>query len=232
MQRILITGANRGIGLELVRQCMARGDRVFAGCRQPVQANTLRQMAASHPNQLTLLSLDVTSRPSIASALATAQSKIDGLDVLVNNAGYFPRGEKLESLDPDVMLYTFHVNTVGPVSMIQAFLPLLRKGRQPRVLNISSQLGAITLAQNGRHHSYNSSKAALNMLTRILAVELKDREIIVVAIHPGWVKTDMGGAKAPLTPEESVAGILSLADRLSPEDSGLFFTWKGERHPW
>ncbi len=227
--QLFLTGANRGIGLAVVREALARGYRVFAGARQPDRARELQTLARSHPDQLTLIPIDVADDDSIQAAADLVRAHTDALDVIINNAGVFPRGERLHNLDAQTMLHTYRVNSIGPMIVTQRFRPLLRAGS--KVLNITSQLGSITLHMSN-HYSYNSSKAALNMLTRILASELRPEGVIAVVVHPGWVRTDMGGAAAPLAPETSARGILNLAERLTPADSGEFFTWEGKKHPW
>ena len=228
-RRLFLTGANRGIGLALVAEAVQRGYRVFAGVRQPQRAAALQALAEAHPRQVIPIPIDVTDVASIQAAADVVQAQTDALDVLINNAGVFPRGERLDNLQPETMLHTYHVNSVGPMIVTQHFRPLLH--RNARILNITSQLGSITLHLSN-HYSYNSSKAALNMLTRILASELRPAGVIAVVVHPGWVKTDMGGPAAPVTPEASARGILTLAEKLTLDDSGEFFTWEGKRHPW
>ncbi len=227
--QLFLTGANRGIGLAIVREALRRGYRVFAGARQPDRAAELQALARAHPDQLILIPIDVADDDSIQAAADQVRAHTDALDVIINNAGVFPRGERLDTLDSRVMLHTYRVNSIGPMIVTQRFHPLLRAGS--KVLNITSQLGSITLHMSN-HYSYNSSKAALNMLTRILASELRPEGVVAVVVHPGWVQTDMGGPVAPLTPEASARGILNLAERLTLADSGEFFTWEGKKHPW
>ncbi len=231
MKTLFLTGANRGIGLAIVKEALSREYRVFAGCRQPEKAAKLQALTADHAGQLTLLAIDVTDDASIGAAADVVAAQTGAVDVLINNAGVFPRGERMGNLDPRTMLQTFHVNSVGPMIVVQHLLPLLRNSREAKILNITSQLGSITLHMSN-HYSYNSSKAALNMLTRILASDLRPAGILAVVVHPGWVQTDMGGGAAPLRPAESARGILELAQHLHLDDSGEFFTWDGRRHPW
>jgi len=228
-QTLFLTGANRGIGLAVVREALARGHRVFAGARRPRQASQLQALAQTHPQQIILIPIDVADDASIQAAADAVAAHTDALDVLINNAGVFPHGERLTNLHAETMLHTYRVNSIGPMMVVQRFRPLLHAGSA--ILNITSQLGSITLHMSN-HYSYNSSKAALNMLTRILASELKPAGIAAVAVHPGWVQTDMGGPAAPLTPEASARGILDLAQRLTLADTGEFFTWEGKKHPW
>ncbi len=232
MERILITGANRGIGLELARQYLERGDVVLATARNLETAEDLQALAAQNPGRCHLLPLDVTDEAAIAAVAALAATLVDGLDVLINNAGVFPRNERPETLDAQTMLETLHINAVAPLIVARELLDLLRRGRRPRVLNITSQLGSLTRRASGRCYSYCSSKAALNMLTRSLAFDLQPDGIIAVVVHPGWVQTDMGGAHAPVLVGESARGIIALADGLLPEQTSKFLTWDGREHAW
>ncbi len=229
MKRLFLTGANRGIGFAIVQEALNRDYAVFAGVRHPEHARSLQSLARAYPEQLTIVTIDVTDDESIQEAADMVAASTKSLDVLINNAGIFPRRERLENLKPQTMLQTFHVNSIGPMMVIQRFRRFLKDGS--KVLNISSQLGSITLHLSN-HYSYNSSKAALNMLTRIVASELRPAGIVVVTVHPGWVQTDMGGSSAPLKPEESAKGILDLAEQLTEADAGQFFTWEGKAHPW
>ena len=232
MNHVLITGAGRGIGFELTRQLLARGERVFAGCRQPHQAKPLQELEITYGRQLTIVRLDVTDDATLLSARTAVAEETDHLDWLINNAGILVRGETLANFDPEVMKRTFDVNATGPLRVAARFVELLRQGTEPKLLNISSQLGSLHRAKAGGLYSYNASKAALNMLTRMLAHDLQPDGITVVPVHPGWVQTDMGGSHAAVTPADSAAGILRLADKLTPEDSNKFYTYSGEEHPW
>ncbi len=232
MERILITGASRGIGLELARQYLERGDVVLATARNLDGAAELHTLAAQHPGRCHLLALEVTDEAAIVAAAAQARGLVDGLEVLINNAGVFPRNERPETLDAQVLLQTLHVNAVAPLIVARELLGLLRQGRRPRIVNITSQLGSLNRRASGRCYSYCSSKAALNMLTRSLAFDLQAEGIIAVAVHPGWVQTDMGGSHAPITPGESARGIVALVDGLAPEQTSKFLTWDGREHAW
>jgi NAD(P)-dependent dehydrogenase (short-subunit alcohol dehydrogenase family) len=230
--RIMITGANRGLGLEFVRQTLDRGDRVWAGCRDPGEAANLGALASRHPNRLTVLPLDVTDGASIEAAVAGVRSQAEGLDLLINNAGVNPQDEALASLSAQTMLHTFQVNSVGPLMVTRGFLDLLKRSDDPKVINVTSKMGSLTSKESGGDYSYCSSKAALNMLTRALAFDLRSESVLVVAVHPGWVQTDMGGSAAPLLPSESVRDLLKLIDRLRPIDTGKFFHHGGQELPW
>lgn len=232
MRRVLITGSNRGIGLALARESLARGDRVFATCRHPDEADDLHTLATKHPKRLTVLRLDVKDEETIEASIEGVESQEDGLDLLINNAGINPSGERPGRLDAETMLHTFHVNVVGPMMVAQATLDLLRGGDDPKIVNVSSRLGSLTQKSSGGTYSYSSSKAALNMLTRILAFDLRPDGIVVLAMHPGWVHTDMGGSSAPVAPAESAQGILRVADELTMSDTGAFYTYQGREVPW
>jgi NAD(P)-dependent dehydrogenase (short-subunit alcohol dehydrogenase family) len=241
LRRILITGANRGIGLEMVERYMARGDaQVFATCRNPAGATALMALAEQHAGRLTVLGLDVTDQAAVERALGELGAQVDGLDVLYNNAGIFPGGVDAREgssaifgqLEAAAMLEVFRVNTVAPVIMVQAAADLLRRGTNARVINMSSDVGSLTLRDKGGNYSYPSSKTALNMMTRSLAGDLRGAGVIVVSMHPGWIQTEMGGKRAALTLDEAVPRMMQVVDGLTLEDSGLFFQWDGTRVPW
>lgn len=226
----LITGANRGIGLEYVRQLLESSEQVFATCRNPSEAKKLLALQKKHAEKLSIIKLDIRMEDDLTSALEQVSQVTDSLDLLINNAGIYPRGERLGTLNSEQMMAAFQNNTVAPILVVQAFQKLLSKA-QGKVVNISSRMGSLALAGNSSH-SYRASKAALNMYSRILASELRDSGVIVIAMHPGWVKTDMGGQGAQLTVEASVSGQLKVINKLSLQDSGLFFGPDGEQVAW
>ena len=233
MSHVLITGANRGVGLELTRQLLARGDQVIAACRQPDQAQTLQKWATRFGDHLLIVALDVSKDASVQAARATVEGAVDRLDMLVNNAGILIKSEILSTFDAAIMQRSLDVNVVGVMRVTTQFLDLLRRGHEPKLINISSQLGSLQKMRPGwGRYSYNSSKAALNMVTRMLAFDLQEDGIAVKAIHPGWVQTDMGGAHAAVTAQDSAAGILRLADALTLATTGKFQVYSGEEHPW
>lgn len=232
MKRILITGTNRGLGLEFVRQGLERGEQIFAGVRKISSPGELAKLTEIFPQQLSLIELDVTDETSILQARKQIEELTDGLEVLVNNAGIFPRGETPRSLDANTLLLAYHTNAVAPLIVVQHFLELLKNGRQAKIINVTSQMGSIERKKYGGNYSYSGSKAALNMFTKTLAHDLKAEGITVVTLHPGWVQTDMGGTNAPLEPNESIKSILDLVSRLTIEDSGKFLDWEGDELPW
>ncbi|HZP65693.1 MAG TPA: SDR family oxidoreductase [Rudaea sp.] len=232
MQHVLVTGANRGLGLEFVRQLLARGARVIAACRHPGKALALTEAAAAHPNHLHVLPLDLDKERSIAELAREAAALTDALDVLVNNAGVLVSGERFGALGSKPLAETFSSNVVGPVLLTQALAPLLEKSRGAKVMNLSSRLGSLAQTNAFGTPSYAISKAALNMATRQLAAALAPRGVTVFCVSPGWVSTDMGGAAAPLAPAQSVRGLLSVLDGVTAKDAGRFIDHDGGAIPW
>lgn len=234
-RHVVVTGANRGLGLALARGCGARGDAVWAGCRSPEAADELRAL-----DGVVVLPLDVADADSIASFGDAMRRATDRVDVLINNAGvnaaaFGAERERTGVLDlhPDHVRQQMDVNAIGPMLVVRALLPLLRGAPRGVIVNVSSQLGAMALGSRMRRDiGYNASKAALNMITVALAGELGPGGMIAVAVHPGWVKTDMGGDQAPLAAEASADAMLTTVAALTPKDNGRFLTWTGETHPW
>ena len=233
IRRSLVTGANRGLGLEFVRQLLARGDRVVATCRQPGKATALNALAGEHPGRLHVLPLDVADPRAIAELqreLLLLADDGDRLDLLVNGAGVLHSGERFGSVSAVNLDDSFRTNAMGPFLLTQALATRLADGA--RVANITSQLGSIANTTRFGTPSYDISKAAQNMATALLAAALRERGIVVIALHPGWVQTDMGGAGATVTSEQSVTGLLRVIDGLKASDSGRFLDWRGESLPW
>ncbi len=235
-EKVLITGASRGIGLALVKEFLNSGFYVFAACRSPAKAKELSSLADAHTDTMTVLEMDVTSDESVRDAFDKVSTGTDGLDVLVNNAG-IKAGElahTLEEIEFDDFHRSFETNSVGPVRVTRAFLPLLEKSGNARVVNISSGLGAIEKQSGGiPSYVYGVSKAALNFLTKTMGLELVERGITVAALTPGWVRTSMGGQNADLAPEESAQDMVDTIKKLTPQHSGKWFTRNGEhRSSW
>jgi NAD(P)-dependent dehydrogenase (short-subunit alcohol dehydrogenase family) len=229
---LLITGASRGIGLALAKEMAARGWRVLAGARHPAAAHALQAAALeARPGSIEILTLDVRSDESVRSAAEEAAAKVRALDALVNNAGVFPEegSEPLEKLPLECFEEAFAVNVVGVARVTRTFLPLLTRAPHPRVINISSLAGSVSQKEDARHYCYSASKAALNMLTRAMAAELRPRGITVVAVTPGWVKTELGGPQAPLSVEESASSLAATIDRLTHHDAGHFLDRDGKK---
>ena len=229
----IVTGANRGLGLEFVRQLLARGDHVIAACRAPGRANALNALAGEHPGRLHVLPLDVAdghSRAAFPGELGHVLDAGDRIGLLVNNAGVLHPGERFGALGETELEHSFRVNAMGPLLLTQALAPLLSDGA--RVVNLSSRLGSIGLTTRFGTPSYNISKAALNMATVLLAQALAPRGIVAVAFSPGWVRTEMGGEGADLEPADAVAALLHRVEGLGDGDSGRFLGSDGEEIPW
>ena len=232
-QHALVTGANRGLGLEFVRQLLAAGAHVVAACRQPGRATTLNGLAGEHPGRLHVLPLDLAeprSHAELAHELPLVLGEDGRLDLLVNNAGVLHSGERFGDLEAAGFDDSFRTNATGPLLLTQALAPRLADGA--RVLNLSSQLGSIAQTTRFGTPSYAMAKAALNMATVLMAQARSERGIVVVAASPGWARTDMGGSGADLEPATPVAGLLRLAAQLGADDSGRFLDWTGEDLPW
>ena len=232
MNKILITGANRGIGLELVRLCAMRGNRVFAGCRSLEQAQELTGLSAQYPGQITILALEITDATSVESCLQQVKNETDALDILINNAATFANGETLRTFDAEKATQQWTVNAIGQMLVAQKSLDLLKMGTNPKIINITSESGSVSTMTDFRGYYYFGSKAAMNMFTRCMAWDPETAGIITIALHPGWVRTDMGGADADLSVTESAEGILNVISALTPDDNGKFYTWDGKEYPW
>lgn len=249
---MLITGANRGLGLQIVKHLVGiseRPEKIIATARNPDAAQELQQIVKSHP-EVYLVPLDVVDDGSILAAVQQVRGIVGpvGLNCLINNAGMLIVSD-LNSETRDGMMETFQCNTVSPLFVTKAFLPLLRAAaaaavcdgsvmsvNRAAVINMSSLLGSVEL--NGKYpmefkvYAYRVSKAGLNMLTRCLAVDLDSDGILCSVVHPGWVQTDMGGKQAPLTPEESISSLLAVVSSLTEKDHGQFLDYEGKNLPW
>lgn len=220
MATAVVTGANRGIGLELARQLSERGDEVIAGVRK-----TSKDLAAL--NVETHENVDVTDDSSVARfAEALSGRKVD---VLINNAGVLTR-QALDALDYDEMRRQFEVNALGPLRMTAALLPCLASGSKVGI--VSSRMGSVADNTSGSHYGYRMSKAAVNMAGRSLAHDLKDQGITVILLHPGYVSTDMTDHKGDTPPQEAARGIIARIDEAGPERSGTFWHANGTELPW
>ncbi|KAK5867964.1 hypothetical protein PBY51_012415 [Eleginops maclovinus] len=252
---ILVTGANRGIGLELVRQLaqsIGENAHIYACCREieGPRAQALKNL--STPGKITLVKLDLSDEGSISSAVQAVSRNMEagGLNLLINNAA-INRPESpapLSATGKQHMMDVYETNVVGPFLLVKMLLPLLQKAAEmdsegdqmscsrSAIVNISTLISSIEKCPESFHiaqmYPYRTSKAALNMLTRCHAEEFKRHNILVTAVHPGWVRTEMGGEKAPLTPEDSVAGMLSVMLSLSNKHSGMLLDWQGNTIPW
>lgn len=221
---VLVTGANRGIGLELATQLHARGVKVIATARKPAQAEALQALGVR------VEQLDVVDADSVAALAQRLQG--EPVDMLINNAGVGGEaGGSIATTDFEKLAWVFDVNSTGPMRVTQALLPNLQAGAGKTVVQIGSVMGSIE-QNGGGYYGYRASKAALNMLNKSLAVELGKAGFVCVVLHPGWVKTRLGGAGAPVAVQDSVAGLLTVIDGLSAEDNGGFIDYQGQSIPW
>lgn len=229
---VLVTGANRGLGLELTRQLLAQGAHVVATCRHPGKATALNALGGAHPGRVHVLPLDVGSESSRAELVRELPLVLGEarLDLLLNNAGVLHSGERFGQVTQAALEESLRVNAIGPFLLTQALAAFLRDGAT--VANLSSQLGSIARVTRFGTPSYCAGKAAQNMLGAQLAQALAPRGIVVLQLHPRWVQTDMGGAQAPLRVQESAAGLLRVIDRATPAQSGTFLDWQGQTLPW
>ncbi|MGD8456650.1 MAG: SDR family oxidoreductase [Anaerolineales bacterium] len=234
---VLITGGSSGIGLEFTRQYLAAGTQVFTASRNPYISSELQAFKESYQNRLFIYTLDVGDPKSRQDLYEAMLKHTQSLDLLINNAGIISGDEEsippFGSLDQDDLCKTFQVNAIAPLMMAECFDSLLKKGTNPIVVNITSENGSIARRGQRGKYGYCASKAALNMITKILSYELKEDGVKVVALHPGWVKTAMTkNEPAPLEPSESINAMIQVIEELTMEDSGSFLDRHGERIPW
>jgi NAD(P)-dependent dehydrogenase (short-subunit alcohol dehydrogenase family) len=230
MANVVITGAARGIGFELTKQYAAEGDRVFAMVRNRESAKALNDLAAQSGGRVSVHQMDVGDDASVRAGAAETGSESEPIDVLVNVAGIVGTTEPLLELGQwDDFDEVIEIMLKGPLRVLQAFLPRLREGS--KVINFSSQLAASTWPYGG-YYPYVAAKAGLNRMMRSVALDLKDRGIVIGLVHPGYVQTDMGGPSAEITPHESASGIRKITQEWTLERSGDFLKWNGETHPW
>jgi len=236
---VLVTGANRGIGLEFVKQFLALAQppkHLFATCRDPAKAEELNKVASSNVN-VHVLKLEVKDYAAYPALVQQVTDVIgdNGLDVLINNAGLY-HNVSIDKGGPELMVDNFEVNSVTPLMITRAFLPLLRQAagakRRTVVANITSKMGSMEDNTSGNHYAYRASKAALNMITKSLSVDLSKDRIIAYAIHPGWVQTDMGGKNALITTETSVLGMMNSIATADAGLSGRMLNYDGAVIPW
>jgi len=233
----LITGANRGIGLEYVRQLLKTGQSVIAAVREPKVAKQLQDLKSDYSPQLTIEPLDLSDWCSIDSFAR----KIEGrsVDVLLNNAGLYggswdngSQRQSIDSMDYELWEEIMRVNVMAPFRLTRAIEGSLGKSESPLVVMMSSDLGSITNNAQGQSYAYRSSKAALNMVGKGLSVELHEQGVRVISMAPGWTQTDLGGTHAKWTVEESVSKQMNVIESLGEGDTGLFINLQGEAVPW
>ncbi len=228
---VLITGANRGLGFEFARQYATDGWRVFCACRNPTTARELRHLAQDRRGRLTIVAMDVTDTESVKNA--ATQLKDIAIDVLVNSAGIAGvQGQKTGHVDYESWSQVLNVNTMGPLRVLESFSDHIAASERRLVVTITSGMGSLADNTSGGSIAYRSSKAAVNMVMRSAAIDLAPRGITCVLLNPGWVRTDMGGPKAPVSPQESVTVMRHLIETLGPDHSGKFYNYDGREYPW
>jgi len=230
MSTFLVTGTNRGIGLEFVTQLLARGENVLATCRDIDKAEALVKLNEEH-DALTLLELDVTD----ASSLANFPKRLEGraIDVFINNAGiYGPRDAAFGNVDGEAWAQVLEVNAIAPILLTQLLMDNLRKGRDKKLVYVSSKMGSIGDNGGGGQYIYRSSKTALNAAVKSLSIDLADAGFAATVVHPGWVQTDMGGPNALIDTKTSVSGMVQVIDNLTLANAGEFYNYNGETIPW
>ena len=223
----MITGANRGIGLEFVRQYAALGWQVIATCRNPIGVGDLAKVEGN----IEVHGLDVTDQYSIA----RLAKDLDGIaiDLLLNSAGIFgPRNYTFNDIDYSEWMKVFDTNIFSPLKICSAFLPHVLKSNQKKMVTVSSIMGSIGKNTGGGNYIYKSSKAAVNQVMKCLANDLLEKKVAIRLLHPGWVKTDMGGDGADITAEVSVSGMRSVIDDLNIQSTGSFYNYDGSIIPW
>jgi NAD(P)-dependent dehydrogenase (short-subunit alcohol dehydrogenase family) len=227
---VLVTGAARGLGLEFCRQLSAAGHRVIACPRTSGEAD-LERLAAASADRVRIEPVDVTDDTRVRELAASLEG--EAVDVLIGNAGVFPSGGSAErGFDTDALLHAYRVNAVAPLSFAHALLPALRRGSTRKIAHVTSLMGSIGDNTSGGSYAYRMSKAALNQATRTLALELGSDGFTVLVLHPGWVRTRMGGSGAPLEIDASVAGMIRVIEAATPRDGGRFLAWDGRELPW
>ena len=227
---ILITGANRGIGLELTTQFAADGWQVIACCRSPADAGELRTLSAQHP-AVEIHELDVTNYSQVAALSKQLSNR--PIDILLSNAGiYGAKGVRFGNVDPVEWREVLEVNTIAPLMLAQTFAEHVAASQQKVIAIISSKVGSIADNSGGGSYVYRSSKTAVNQVVKSLSIDLADRGISVLSLHPGWVQTEMGGPNAEISTDTSVSGLKSILESAGLEQTGQFIEFNGSRIPW
>jgi len=234
MKRIFITGANRGIGLELTKQNLIKGHFIYASCRYPNAANGLKSLQNQYKDRIEILNLDVEDEVSVKTCFSNLQKNNQSIDLLFNNAGIID-WSNFEEISTSSLEQVYKVNLLGPLLVIRNAIPCLQRSTSSCIVNLSSRLGSIELrggTQLGGAIAYQCSKAALNMLTKQMAVDLKPLNIRVISQSPGWVKTDMGGQEGKYQVQDAVSMMLNALENLSPDQTGIFIGEDGVQIPW
>lgn len=225
---ILITGANRGLGLGYVAHYAALGHHVYATARDLHHATELQALAAQYP-QIKLYPLDAAS-PEAITQLAQTLADVP-MDLLISNAGTYPKSH-LAHADMQAWLTAFQVNTLATYYLAQAFLPHFKRASAPKLVAMTSKMGSVADNTSGGSYIYRSSKAALNMVVKSLAIDLANEKVTIVVLHPGWVRTEMGGPDGLIDVATSIQGLTQVIAGLTPLQSGHFYDYTGKALPW
>lgn len=229
---VLITGANRGLGLEYTKQYVEAGSHVLACCRDPESAEDLLKLATNFKDLLSVHKLDVGDFSQVDLLAASLEGQ--AIDVLINNAGIYPDSGSGVFSDVDYVawLEAFRINSMAPFKVAQAFTPHLKQGKLKKLVNMTSKMGSIADNTSGGSYLYRSSKTALNMITKSLSIDLAKDGITALVLHPGWVLTDMGGPNALITTAQSISGLRQVIERATLADAGKFYAYDGQEIPW
>lgn len=227
---IVITGTNRGIGLEFVRQYLTQGATIDTGVRQPEKADALVALAKEADGRLRIHSCDTSSDAGVSGFAAAVGDK--PIDLLINNAGVIGDWGGYLDGNLDEAARCYNTNALGSVRMMRAFLPHLRRSSGRKIVNLSTGVASITETTTDMVFGYRMSKAALNMATKVWSLMLSGEGFTVLAVHPGWVQTDMGGPNAPVTVEQSVRGMIAQIEKRGPAESGSYFDFSGQALAW
>jgi NAD(P)-dependent dehydrogenase (short-subunit alcohol dehydrogenase family) len=231
MPSVLITGANKGLGLEFARQYKAAGWRVFATCRAPVDAEELRALEGDARGQFSVHTLDTRDLEAVRGLARDLAGR--PIDILLNNAAVWgPPQQTIENIDYRVWAEVLDVDLVGPLRVVEAFLGHVEASRRKTLIMLSSRIASIASYDKGGRYFYRSAKAGLNALVKSLAIDLAPRGVVCIALSPGWVRTEMGGPDAPLSVQESVTGMRKVIEGLDPGQTGLFLHYDGSTLPW
>ena len=227
---VVITGANRGLGLEFCRQYLTKGDKVYACSRSPEKAAALLELKQSHGGQLEIVPLDVSNPIMLANLSYVIEESID---ILINNAGiYGPRGLKFGEYKADDWAEVLKINTIAPMMVVQHLADKVAASNEKKIVLVSSKMGSIADNQKGGSYIYRSSKAAINAVGKTLAIDLAEQGVKVAIVHPGWVQTDMGGPNGLIDSNTSIAGLCEVVENLNESNSGEFFSYDGSLIPW
>ena len=230
MKNILITGANRGLGLGFAKKCLKKDVHVLATVRDIKGSKELLALKEKFPNNLEIFELDLL-KESAGNTLANFLGERP-IDILINNAGVGSTNQHFEAVSPKPWLEVLKVNLIAPLIITQSIINNVKKGSDKKIYFLSSQLGSIGDNASGGMYIYRSSKTGLNQVVKSLSVDLKPQGITVVSLHPGWVKTDMGGPNAPVSIDESIEGMMQVIDATDIRDTGRFLNYDGKELPW